>query len=210
MNINDMISNAGQLGRAFNGFSSTEEYQIGRTTSAIIMDRYTPHQGKENNYLQKVGSLLAAYSDMPETYAGYHFQILKGKEVNAFSTPGGFIFVTEGMLKLTKNEDELAAVLAHEIAHINLSHGTNALRQQGITSVASKVGAAAMKEYGNQWVSAATNVLENRASLLVDTLITKGYSRSQEYDADEYAVQLLTKTGYNPQAFVRVLEKMKT
>lgn len=209
MNLKDMISSAGQIGRAFNGFSSTEEYQIGRTTSAKILGRYTPSQGKENNYIQKVGALLAAHSDMPETYGGYHFQVLKGNEVNAFSTPGGFVFITEGMLKLAENEDELAAVLAHEIAHINLAHGTNALRQQGFTSVATKVGIAAMKPYGNQWVSAATSLLEDRASLLLDPLITKGYSRSQEYDADEYAVQLLTRTGYNPQAFVRVLEKMK-
>jgi len=209
MNLNDMITSAGQIGRAFSGFSSTEEYQIGRTTSAKILGRYAPLKGKENDYIQKVGALLAAYSDMRETYGGYHFQILKGNEVNALSTPGGFIFITEGMLKLTENEDELAAVLAHEVAHINLAHGTKALRQEGFTSVATKVGAAAMKEYGNQWVSTATSILEDRTSLLLDTLITKGYSRSQEYDADEYAVQLLTRAGYNPQAFVRVLEKMK-
>ena len=71
-----------------------------------------------NDYLNLLGQALALASDRPETFGGYHFLVLDSDEINAFATPGGLIFVTRGMLRCCRNEDAVAAVLAHEIAHV--------------------------------------------------------------------------------------------
>ncbi|HDL65299.1 MAG TPA: peptidase M48, partial [Proteobacteria bacterium] len=114
---------AKSLGRASKAVAKTfaditpeQEYYIGRAVAATVLKTYKPYQNKKaTRYLNLVGQTLAAASDKPETYGGYHFMIMDSDEINAFSAPGGLIFVSRGMLRLCENEDDLAAVLAHEI-----------------------------------------------------------------------------------------------
>ncbi len=75
-----------------------------------------------------LGQSLVIFSDRPETFGGYHFLLLDSNEINAFAAPGGLILVTRGMLQCCANEDELAAVLAHEIAHVEKKHGLTAIK----------------------------------------------------------------------------------
>ena len=105
-----------------------EEYFIGRAVSAKILSTY-PLLEDENKteYMNLVGNIISSNSDRTELVGGYHFAILNSSAINAFASPNGVIFVTTGLLDSLDNEDELAAVLAHEVAHINNKDGVSAI-----------------------------------------------------------------------------------
>ncbi len=96
-----------------------QEYYIGRSVAASILQDYPAlDDRKANAYLNTLGQTLAMASDRPETFGGYHFLLLDTDEINAFAAPGGLILVSRGLVNCCRNEDELASVLAHEIAHV--------------------------------------------------------------------------------------------
>ena len=104
--------------------NESQEYFMGRAVAALAIEKsqlYTSDAALER-YVSLVGHSVAFESDRPETYKGYTFGVLDADEPNAFCAPSGFIFVTKGLLKQMKSEDELAGVLAHEIAHVALRH----------------------------------------------------------------------------------------
>ena len=100
--------------------------------------------------LAKISGMLtlSKTSDLPETFGGYHFLILDSDEINAFAAPGGFIFVTRGLLRCCKHEDAAAAVLAHEIGHVELRHGLQAIKKSRITTALTTLGIAGVKTFG--------------------------------------------------------------
>jgi predicted Zn-dependent protease len=90
-----------------------QEYYVGRAVVASVLKTYQPlDRAQPNTYLNLLGQSLAIFSNLPETFGGYHFLLLDSDEINAFAAPGGLILVTRGMLQCCNNEDELAAVLA--------------------------------------------------------------------------------------------------
>jgi len=106
-----------------------QEYYIGRAVVAQVLQTYPPlDRPQANDYMNLLGQSLAVFSERPETFGGYHFLLLDSDEINAFAAPGGLILVTRGMLRCCENEDELAAVLAHEICHAELKHGLSAIK----------------------------------------------------------------------------------
>ena len=124
-----------------------QEYYIGRSVAATILSRYKIYNNSNvNHYVNKIGRLITINSNQPVIFGGYHFRVLDSTEINAFATPGGFVFITRGMLKMCKNEDELAAVLAHEVSHIQLKHGLKSIKESRWTSVATTL----TKEYAKR------------------------------------------------------------
>src|SRR3990172_4657310 len=163
--------------KAATPLSDEEEYYLGRAVAARILSSYPLlENNKLTEYVNLVGQTVAIYSDKPITYDGYHFAVLNSKEINAFACPGGIIFITKGMINAVQNEDELAAVLAHEVAHINHRDGVSSIQKARLTEVA--------------------------------TLIVNGYSKSQEYHADESALSYLSRAGYNPEALEDFLQRL--
>lgn len=204
--VNNFITAGESINKATRGLSDEQEYYLGRAVSASILKQYPLKSDPQaTRYLNKVGRVLAAYSPRPETFNGYRFAILKGSEVNAISAPAGFVFVTEGFLSQINDEDSLAAVLAHEIAHVALGHGTAAISQANITSALSLLGKDAVSYSGNSIAQQLVEPLGDSVSDIVETLLTKGYSRSQEYEADLLAVEILSKAGYQEAAMNTVL-----
>jgi predicted Zn-dependent protease len=193
-----------------------QEYYLGRAVSAKLLATYTPDNRRAvEAYVNKVGAVVAANSEVPETFGGYHFVIVESPAINAVSAPGGFVYVSSGFLKLLPDEDALAAVLAHEIAHVVKRHGVNAISNANLF--------AALTEFSQQSASVAasnvsspvdlgpmTSMLSESVTGVVDTLLNKGFDRKQEYEADLYAAQLLQRAGYNPGALITVLELLKT
>jgi predicted Zn-dependent protease len=111
---------------SFEDLTEEEEFYLGRAVAAEILARY-PLRAEDDlsAYIRRVGRAVAAYSPRPETYQGYRFAILEDAQPNAFAAPGGFVFLTTGLLALVANEEQLAAVLAHEVAHSDdTSYGT--------------------------------------------------------------------------------------
>lgn len=197
------------VAKSLEDFTPRQEYYIGRTVGAVVLGKYRPlKDAKVNAYLNTVGQTLAQASDMPELYAGYHFLVLDSDDINAFATPGGHIFITRGLLRCCRTEDALAAVLAHEIGHVQLRHGMKAIEKARMTQALTVLASEGAKSWGGQDVAQLTEAFGGVISDITNTMITNGYSRSYEYQADQAAVNILKRMGYNPGALIDMLEVM--
>jgi len=198
------------VAKTFQDITPEQEYYIGRTIGAIVLNKYKPYNNsKVNRYINVLGQTLARASDRPETFGGYYFLVLDSEDINAFATPGGFIFVTRGLLRCCQHEDALASILAHEIGHVQLKHGLQAIKQSRITSAITTLGIEGAKAYGGQELSTLTKTFENTISDVIKTLVNNGYSRSFERQADKAAVTILRRVGYDPNGLVEMLNVMK-
>ena len=210
----DSLMEAGEgMYKSARPVSAEEEYYIGRGVSAMLLKKYPPvTDQKLIRYVNQVGSVLVMVCDRPETFRGYRFVPVSSKEINAFAAPGGFIFVTTGFMRLLPSEDALAAVLAHEIGHIVAADGLRAISQAHMTRALGALGKVgieqAVSEAGSTTASLLTSAFSGSVTDVFETLVTNGYSRSQEYAADKYAATLLERAGYSTDALRTVLETL--
>jgi beta-barrel assembly-enhancing protease len=216
-------------------YEPSQEYYIGRGVSAAVVDAYTPADpADETNrsriiYLNELGgylreSTLEVTRDARELggyvrrndeavarienlrlFRGLHVGLLDVDEVCAFATPGGFIWISRGAIELCETEDELAAIICHELAHVVLNHGMDAYRRANENRIAD-----------SPWVRNALgdddSVFAQFGRLVTsfaDDLITSGYSREQEFEADNWGTRALAEAGYDPNAMVRMLEGVR-
>ena len=149
-------------------------------------------------------------SDRPETFGGYHFLILDSEEINAFAAPSGLIFITKGMLRCTTDEATLAAVLAHEIGHVQHKHGLQAIKKSRVTKALTSVALTAVQMAGSNELRQLTGVFDESITDITSTLIVNGYSRKFESQADEAAITILKRIGYDPTALIEMLEVMNS
>lgn len=201
---------AAAVGKTFEDITPEQEYYIGRTVAATILSSYKPcPQPAAHDYPNLLGQTLARFSDLPETFGGYHFLVMDTEEVNAFAAPGGLIMISRGMLRCCKSEDALAAVLAHEIGHVQNRHGLQAIKKGRLTAALTTLAAEGAKSFGGEQLSELTQAFENSIADITATLMNSGYSRAFERQADQAAVAILKRSGYDPQALVTMLEEMK-
>lgn len=196
--------------------TSEQEYYLGRAVSAKVLSTYPPKlDGAKTQYLNEIGMTLVSVSDSPETFGGYHFAVIDTPTINAMSAPGGFVYISSGFVNALPDEDALAAVLAHEIAHVAHRDGANAISNAALFSAlseASMQGAsiAVSQTAGGPALGVLTDALSDSVEGVMEKLLTKGFDRSQEYQADLYAARLLQRAGYDPAALVRVLKILET
>jgi predicted Zn-dependent protease len=190
--------------------SPEEEYFLGRAVAGNILAIYKPYTSNAalTNYLNLICQALVINSDQPAVYNGYHIMILDSAELNAFSTPGGHIFITRGFINIIPSEDALAGIIAHELAHVMLKHGIKMIKDMRITSEADSMAAqaAAFAGKSNKDVSS----FRNSVSEVLDVIIKSGYSQPQEFEADDLAVKLLAAAGYSPNGLLEILNVLKT
>lgn len=151
--------------------------------------------GPVADWVASVGARLAVASNKEFTYS---FKVVEGKEINAFALPGGHIYVFTGIRKIAQTDDELAAILAHEITHSEQHHFA---RQYG---KASKRGAIL-------GVLSAVVGLPNVAQQIVslaDFAATQKYSRTHETEADLLGMQRMQRAGFDPKGMVSILERL--
>ncbi len=188
--------------------SDSEEYYVGRAVAARILTAYPLCQDPQLTlYINEVGQTVARKSSRPNTYRGYHFAVLEAPEPNAFACPGGTVFITRGLLKVCDNEDELAAVLAHEVSHVAHKDGVNSISKARWTSVVTTLGTETAKQYGGVAGNLVT-LFEGSIDDVFKTIVVNGYSRGAEFAADAEAGQILARAGYNPGALGALLVKM--
>lgn len=196
--------------KTFADITPEQEYYIGRAVGATIVSKYKVHDSdRATRYVNLVGQTLAQASMKPETFGGYHFLILDSDEINAFAAPGGFIFLSRGMLRLCRNEDDLAAVLAHEVGHVELQHALRAIKSSRLTSALTTLAMEGAKNFGGEQLAQLTQAFEGSISDITGTLMNSGYARKQERQADEAAIRILKAIGYNPHALVEVMTEME-
>ena len=152
--------------------------------------------GQLQAYVNEVGQRAAKVSQRPELQ--YTFTVLDSEEINAFTTGGGYVYITRGIMNYLNNEAELEAVLGHEIGHVCARHP---VRQQS-KSVLSGIGAAAVGIFTG---SADLAGLANYAG----AALVSGYGRDQELEADRLGAEYLVKTGYSPSHMVDVVRLLK-
>jgi predicted Zn-dependent protease len=204
--INRTVSAAA---KALESITPEQEYYIGRTVAATILSRNRPLDNPSaTEYLNEIGHYLALCSARPETFAGYHFLIMDTDEINAFAAPGGFILVSRGMLRCCRNEDEVAAVLAHEIGHIEHQHGLQAINKSRITAAATVLAAESARTFGSKEFVELVRNFEDSVTDVVSTLVDSGYSRTFESQADAAAVATLERAGYDPRGLLAMLAEM--
>lgn len=198
------------VARSVEEFTPEQEYYIGRTVGAVVLGKYPAYDHPAvNGYVNVIGQTLAQASDLPAIFGGYHFLVLDSDQINAFATPSGLIFVTRGLLRCCRNEDALAAVLAHEIGHVQLRHGMQAIEKARVTEALTTLAAEGAKTFGSREVAALTHTFGGTISDITGTLINSGYARSSEFEADQVAVRLLRRVGYDPNGLVEMLSVMK-
>jgi predicted Zn-dependent protease len=186
-----------------------EEYYVGRAVAATVLGQYRLYRDDRLNlYLNQVGQALALASDRPLTYGGYHFAVLDSDEVNALACPGGTILITRGMLNRARNEEELAAILAHEIAHVNHKDGVNAIQRSRWIQAATALGADAARQLGQGQLDQLASLFEGSVSDVVKTLLVNGYSRADELAADQSAMIMMVRLGYDPNGLTDYLAEL--
>jgi predicted Zn-dependent protease len=189
--------------------SDSEEYYIGRAVAARILGSNRLYNDSQLTlYVNEVGQAVARKSPRPNTFKGYHFAVLDTSEPNAFACPGGLIFITRGLLQMCASEDELAAVLAHEVGHVANKDGINSISKARWTQVLTTLGTETAKQYagaGGQIIS----LFEGSIDDVFKTIVVNGYSRGAEEAADTQAVSTLRSAGYDPGALTTLLGKMQ-
>jgi beta-barrel assembly-enhancing protease len=197
------------VSKSLEEFTPEQEYYIGRTVGAIVLSRYPAYSNDQiNNYVNILGQTLAAASDKPEIFAGYHFLILDSDDINAFATPGGHVFITRGLIRCCPSEDALAAILAHEIGHILMRHGMQSIEKARTTQALTVLATEGAKTFGSADVAQLTDSFSGVITDIVNTMINNGYSRTLEYQADEASIKLVRRVGYNPEGLIDVLKIM--
>jgi len=208
----DAISKSGvAITKAFEDITPEQEYYIGRAVAANILTSYKIQTNKPAmlTYVNKICDTLVINSVRPEIFNGYHVNILDSDEINAFATSGGHIFITRGLIESTASEDTLAAVIAHEVSHIQLQHGLKAIKNSRITQALLVTGTSAAGAAGNRDIAQLADVFGDSVNEVVTTMVTNGYSRTQEYEADSMAMSLLDLAGYEPSSLIDVLKVLE-
>ncbi|MDD2897077.1 MAG: M48 family metalloprotease [Desulfuromonadaceae bacterium] len=187
-------------------FSETdldEEITFGREVSARLLGQFKMSANKKlQKYVNLVGSTLAWNCSRPELV--FHFVVIESSEINAYSTPGGYVFITTSVLAKMDNEAELAGVLAHEIAHITERHIVKELslrgaEQTGLASISALIGGAS---------KTASIAFSQAVDKAVDLLLRDGYKKEDEIQADATAVLLCALSGYDTSGLITFLDKI--
>lgn len=174
--------------------SEDQEIELGRTNDPKIRAQFGAYDNPAlQAYVQQVGDRLAAQSHRPELI--YRFTVLDSPDVNAFALPGGYIYITRGILAYLQSEAELAAVLGHEIGHVTARHS---VKQYSAATAASVAAALLLRTQGGQDLF---NIIGNA--------LISGYGREHELESDRLGAEYLARTGYNPNAMIEVVGVLK-
>ena len=172
-----------------------KEVEIGRGMSASLLGAAPlVDNDKTQRYVNRVGQWLASQTEREELT--WHFGVLDVETVNAFAAPGGYIFVTKGLMRLCGTESELAGVLAHEIGHVLQRHHLEALRKQAASELATDLASDVISEHGFNAKPFIKSGME---------LFARGLDRADELEADRIGVVIATRAGYEPYGLPRVL-----
>ena len=202
MAVSGCSTNRATGDQSFTAFMSEEkELQVGAEEHPKILKQLGGEYNdpKIDTYIRHMGLALARLSDAPNL--PYKFTVLNDDQINAFALPGGYVYITRGLLALADTEAEVAGVLAHEIGHVTARHSA----ERYSSTMAANIGLSVLGVIGSAY--GLPSGLGNAASFGAQAAL-KGYSRQQELEADMLGVRYLTKAGYNPKAMTSFFKKL--
>lgn len=181
-------------------FGEDSELQMGRENHPKIIAEYGRYDDEQlQRYVQGVGEKLAAVSHRTDLV--YRFTVLDSPVINAFALPGGYIYITRGLMAYLNSEAELAAVLGHEIGHVTARHG---VRQQSAAQAANigyTLGSLLIPELRN---AGSQNIFNMLGGALLS-----GYGREHELESDRLGAEYLARAGYDPSTMIDVISVLK-
>ena len=176
------------------------ELAMGKEADASIISQYGLYQDKALQiYVNQIGqNLVSKLSD--RVFPKYYFRVMDSPQINAFALPGGYVYVTRGLLALINSEAELAGVIGHEIGHIIFHHGAKLMVRSIGAQILSLGGAIASPENAGGWLAVSTALFQQ---------INLGYGREAEIESDEHGILSGSEAGYNPYGMANFLKSLR-
>ncbi len=176
--------------------SESQEIALGKKYHAQILQQTSAYEDPElQAYVQRIGDSLSSKSHRPNLF--YRFTVLDSPDINAFALPGGYIYINRGLMAYLSSEEELAAVLGHEIGHVTARHSVKQYSQSQILGI----------------LSSAIEISQGRTAgniaSLTSGVLLSGYGREMELEADDLGAQYIYQEGYSPQGMYDVLSVLK-
>ena len=185
---------------------SARERQQGTEAHAGIVAQYGgPYSGPQAPYAVRVGQRIAVQSGLGATPQSFTVTLLNSPANNAFAIPGGYVYVTRQLMALMNDEAELAAVLGHEVGHVAARHSA---KRQKVATRNTVLGALGQVLVGAVAGNSGLGQLLSKGVGTGSQLATLGFSRTQETQADDLAVQYLVRAGYDPAALSTMLRSL--
>ncbi|MBW8328951.1 MAG: M48 family metalloprotease [Thiobacillus sp.] len=187
-------------GKDFVLMSEQQEVQLGAQAHQDVLKEYAALDNPAlQAYVNGVGQRLAKQSHRPSLQ--WHFTVVDSPDVNAFALPGGYVYITRGIMAYLNSEAELAGVVGHEIGHVTARHGVRQQSASTAVGVGAILGSILVPGMNNQ---AGASLLQTLAQAW-----TSGYGREHELESDRLGAEYLARTGYNPQAMIEVIGVLK-
>lgn len=197
---NETLNLIQMLAQAVDKIDEPREIEIGRNLSAVLLGSKPAHpDARLQRYVNELGRWISLHSSRPQL--PWVFVVLDDPGFNAFAAPGGYVFVTKGLVDQAATEAELAGVLAHEIVHVEAKHHLKALNKAARTGLLAQViGSQLSKEVNAQVADRLMNLGKN--------LYSKGLDRDDELEADRRGVELATRAGLDPYGLPSLLQSL--
>lgn len=177
------------------GVPEQEEVAIGRQIAGNLLGAAPLVKDRALQiYVNDVGRWVASHSERPDLQ--WHFGVIESDDVNAFSIPGGYVYITRGLYRLLRSEADLAGVLGHEIGHVVRKHHLKLLQQSRLAELSSTL---LSKQFGEN--EQIRNVVGSGAEI-----VSRSLDKQAEFEADRMAVVLATRAGYDPFGLPEVLQ----
>jgi Zn-dependent protease with chaperone function len=197
-----LLAQATQVKPGFNIFSESQDVEIGRQ-SAVQAERQLPmlNDRRAQGYATEIIRRLAAAA--PGAKYPYQIRVVNASDINAFSLPGGYMYVNRGLIESARSESELAGVLAHEMAHVALRHGTHQASKAYMAQAGLGILGGLLGRGGNP-----SQIFQVIGGLGMNALFMK-FSRDMEYQADTVGAQIMARAGYDPRAMADFFQVLR-
>jgi predicted Zn-dependent protease len=183
----------------------SQEEEIGRDAAATLLGASRPiDDAGVQRYVNKVGLWVALQSERPDL--NWHFAVVDSDDIDAFAAPGGYVFLTRGLLLHLHSEAELAGVLGHEITHVVLKHHLKELQRAARLDLAGQAAQYELQQNGQ----GDNSELFNQIAGATRNLYSKGLDKDDEFDADRAGVVLAARAGYDPYGLLAVLQTLES
>jgi predicted Zn-dependent protease len=183
-------------------FSPQQEMQMGyQSAKSVLEHERISRDPKLNAIVQRVGRKIAAAAKQPNYK--WQFYVIDKDELNAFCLPGGKVFVYTGLFRAVENEDQLAVVIGHEVAHAIARHGAERVSMMQLGRMGKSIAAGAIG--GGKYA----NIINQAYGVGEGVGLVLPFSRKFEYEADEIGLYLMSQAGYNPRESIRFWDNMR-
>ena len=190
------------LSQSLDQIDEPKEIEIGRQLAAVLLGSKPIHGDMAlQAYVNRLGRWISLHGSRPTL--PWAFVVIDDGGYNAFAAPGGYVFVTKGLIDRVSDEAELAAILAHEITHVTSKHHLVALRAKAQAGLLTQLVGSQLKNNAGGWVSSQLLALGRN-------LYASGLDQQDEFDADRHGVELATRAGFDPFGLAAALQQLRT